>query len=46
MMKVEISGIMSQVYLIPFCKVTYSRYLNGRYEFIVGWLKWEISFNW
>ena len=46
-MKISISKIWGQVYLLPFIKITHDKFLNGNYEFIIGWLKWElmITFN-
>ena len=44
-MKISISKIWGQVYLLPFIKITHDKFLNGKYEFIIGWLKWEIIFN-
>lgn len=41
-MKVRIFNIISQVYITPYVKVTYNRYLNRNLELIIGWLKWEI----
>ena len=40
--EIEISEIWGQLYLIPFVKITHDKGLNGKYEFIVGWLKWEV----
>ena len=34
--------VVDQLYLLPYCKITYNRDLNGDYEFIVGWLNREI----
>jgi hypothetical protein len=44
-MKVSIATVGYQTYLTPYVKVTTSRFLNGDYEFIVGWLKWQIIFS-
>ena len=41
-MKIAISKIWGQIYLLPFMKITHDKYLNGDYEFIIGWLKWEL----
>lgn len=41
-MKIEIEDIYGQVYIIPTIKITYTRYLNGEYELIFGWLKWYL----
>lgn len=44
-MKIEIANVMDQVYILPYIKITYSRELNGNYEFIVGWLNYQISIS-
>ena len=46
-MEISISKIWGQVYLLPFIKITHNKFINGKYEFIIGWLKWEIiiTFN-
>lgn len=44
-MKVNIVEVGYQTYLTPYVKLTTSRYLNGDYELIFGWLKWEIIFS-
>lgn len=41
-MKVRIFIVWSQVYITPYVKITHNRYLNGKLELIIGWLKWEI----
>lgn len=41
-MKIKISGSYGQVYLLPTLKITYTRYLNGDLEVILGFLLWEI----
>ena len=41
-MKVYISEIVDQVYVLPSIKITYSRMLNGNLELILGWLKYEL----
>jgi hypothetical protein len=41
-MKIRVYDVGYQIYLIPYCKVTYTRILNGDYEFIVGWLNKEV----
>jgi len=38
----QINSIDSQCYLLPYIKFTYSRWLNGNYEIIVGWLTKEL----
>ena len=42
-MKLEFAKIVDQIYVLPYIKVTYSRELNGNYEFIVGWMNYQIS---
>jgi hypothetical protein len=44
-MKVTICKVSAQVYLIPYIKVTHDKFLNGRYEFIIGWWNREIIFS-
>jgi len=41
-MKISISSIWGQFYILPFIKLTYIRTLNGDLELIIGWLRWEI----
>lgn len=41
-MKVYISEIFDQAYILPSIKITYNRMLNGNLEFILGWLKYEL----
>jgi len=41
-MNVEISNVSYQTYLLPYLKITTNRFLNGRYELIIGWLNKEI----
>lgn len=43
-MKLEIAKIVDQLYILPYMKITYSKELNGNYEFILGWLNYQISF--
>jgi hypothetical protein len=45
-MKIEISKVISQVYVLPFVKITYDRFLNGNYELILGWLNYAIVISW
>lgn len=42
-MKLEFAKIVDQIYVLPYIKLTYTRNLNGNYEFIIGWLNWQIS---
>jgi hypothetical protein len=44
-MKVNIVEVGYQIYLTPYVKLTTSRFLNGNYELIIGWLKWQITFG-
>jgi hypothetical protein len=41
-MKLRIYTVMYQLYIFPYLKITYDKYLNGNYEIILGWLRWEI----
>ena len=41
-MKININTIYCQAYITPYIKITHSTFLNGDYEFIIGWLKWEL----
>ena len=41
-LSIEVVGIWSQIYLTPYIKVTHDKWLNGNYELIIGWLKWEL----
>lgn len=41
-MRLHISEIVGQAYILPSIKITYSRMLNGDLEFILGWLKYEL----
>jgi hypothetical protein len=42
-MKIRIYQVSYQFYLIPYIKITYSRFLNGNYELILGWLDKQIT---
>jgi len=44
-MRISISSIWGQVYILPFIKLTHTRTLNGYLELIIGWFKWEIVFS-
>ena len=41
-MKIYISRIVDQAFILPTIKITYSRMLNGDLEFILGWLNYEL----
>jgi hypothetical protein len=38
----EVCTVWGQIYLLPFIKVTHDKLLNGQYELVIGWLKWEL----
>ena len=42
-MKFTVVSILYQIYITPYIKVTYNRMLNGNFELIIGWLKWELT---
>jgi hypothetical protein len=44
-MNITFIEVWGQIYLLPIIKITHDRALNGDLEFIVGWLKWELSFS-
>lgn len=44
-MNVEIFTVLGQIYLFPYIKITPTKELNGRYEFIIGWINKEIVFS-
>ena len=41
-MKISIDQIVGQLYLLPYIKITYTKWLNGSYEFCIGWLRYEL----
>lgn len=41
-MKLSAAFILHQIYLTPYLSVTHDRMLNGDYEIIIGWLKWQL----
>jgi hypothetical protein len=41
-MNIQIATIVDQVYILPYIKITYTRWLNGNLEFIIGWINKEI----
>ena len=41
-MKINLDTVDSQIYVTPYINITYSRRLNGNYELIIGWLKWQL----
>jgi len=41
-MKISLATVMSQIYVLPYIKVTHDKWLNGDYELIIGWLKWQL----
>lgn len=45
MMKIQVYKVEYQIYLIPYIKITHNRFLNGNYEFIIGWFNREITIS-
>jgi len=45
-MKIGIDVVMSQIYVLPYIKITHDKWLNGRYEIIIGWLNRQIFISW
>ena len=43
-MKIRLDQVVCQIYVLPYIKITYDKFLNGRYEFIIGWLNYELIF--
>ena len=41
-MKIIVCTVCYQLYIFPYIKITHSRFLNGNYEFIVGWFNKEL----
>ncbi len=41
-MKIQICEVAYQLYLVPTVKVTHDIWLNGSYELIFSFLKWEL----
>jgi hypothetical protein len=41
-MKINLDTVYSQIYVTPYAKITHNRILNGDYELIIGWLKWQL----
>ena len=44
-MKIQVYKVAYQIYLIPYIKITHNRFLNGNYEFIIGWFNRELSIS-
>jgi len=42
-MSISMEYVWAQLYILPFVKVTHYKGLNGDYEFIIGWLKWQLA---
>lgn len=42
-MKIKVYQVSYQFYLLPYIKITYSRFLNGNYELILGWFDRQIT---
>mgnify|MGYP000042647953 FL=1 len=45
MMKIQVYKVEYQIYLIPYIKITHNRFLNGNYEFIIGWFNRELTIS-
>lgn len=45
-MKIGIDEVMSQIYILPYIKITHDKWLNGHHEIIIGWLNRQISISW
>jgi hypothetical protein len=41
-MKISIDQIIGQIYPLPYIKITHTKWLNGSYEFCIGWLRYEL----
>jgi hypothetical protein len=41
-MKIGIDRVMGQIYLLPYVKITHTKWLNGSYEFIIGWFNYQL----
>ncbi len=41
-MKINLDTVYSQIYIAPYIKITHNKILNGDYELIIGWLKWQL----
>jgi hypothetical protein len=41
-MKIRIDQVIGQIYLLPYVKITHDKWLNGKYEFIIGWFNYEL----
>jgi hypothetical protein len=41
-MKIDLDTVYSQIYITPYIKITHNKILNGDYELIIGWLKWQL----
>jgi len=42
MIEFKTATIVSQIYILPYIKLTYNRWLNGDLELIVGWINKEL----
>jgi len=41
-MKIGIDQVLGQLYLLPYVKVTHTKWLNGSYELIIGWFNYQL----
>jgi len=46
MVGLETYTVVDQFYILPYCKITYTRNLYGFYEVALGWGKWGIAIQW
>ncbi len=42
-MKIQVNKILYQIYVLPTIKITHNICLNGSYEFIICWFKYELA---
>jgi len=41
-MKINFCTVAYQLYITPYVKITYDKFLNGDYELIIGWFNIEM----
>jgi hypothetical protein len=41
-MKIRLDQVLGQIYLLPYIKITHTKWLNGKYEFIIGLINYEL----
>ena len=42
-MRIGLNQVLFQFYIFPYIKITYSKFLNGNYEIILGWINYELT---